>query len=101
MYEQCCPCYLTTLLSCRANVNSHSTRQTSNLDFNVPKHGIEKFKESFSYQAPSLWNNLPISIRNAISIQSFKSSLKMYLCLHLVIILSTIIICSMLYVHLV
>ena len=73
------PCYLTTLLSCRANINSHSTRQTSNLDFNVPKHGIEKFKESYPYQAPSLWNNLSISIRNAISIQSFKSLLKMYL----------------------
>ena len=63
------PCYLKTLLSCRANVNSHSTRQTSNLNFNVPKHGIEKLKESYSYQAPSLWNNVPISIRNAISIQ--------------------------------
>ena len=57
------PCYLKTLLSCRANVNSHSTRQTSTLDLNVSKHETEKFKESYSYQAPSLWNNLPISIK--------------------------------------
>ena len=36
-------------------------------------------ERSFSYQAPSVWNSLPPSIRNAPSISAFKSNLKTHL----------------------
>ena len=34
---------------------------------------------SFSVAAPTLWNTLPVSLRNTDSILTFKSSLKTYL----------------------
>ena len=34
---------------------------------------------AFSVAAPKLWNGLPISIRNATSIECFKSNLKRFL----------------------
>ena len=34
---------------------------------------------AFSVAAPKLWNSLPISIRNATSIECFKSNLKRFL----------------------
>ena len=33
-------------------------------------------QRSFSYQAPVIWNQLPVSVRHSISVSSFKSSLK-------------------------
>ena len=34
---------------------------------------------SFSYQAPVIWNQLPVSVRHSTSVSSFKSSLKTFL----------------------
>ena len=34
---------------------------------------------SFSVAAPTLWNTLPVSLRNTDSVLTFKSSLKKYL----------------------
>ena len=37
------------------------------------------FKNSFSYDAPKLWNDLPHDIRSAPNLSCFKSRLKTYL----------------------
>ena len=37
------------------------------------------FNNSFSYDAPKLWNDLPYDIRSAPNLSSFKSRLKTYL----------------------
>ena len=47
-------------------------------------HPAGKMKKSFgdrsySVAAPTLWNTLPVSLRNTDSILTFKSSLKTYL----------------------
>ena len=34
---------------------------------------------SFSYQAPVIWNQLPVSVRHSTSVSSFKSSLRTFL----------------------
>ena len=34
---------------------------------------------SFSYQAPVIWNQLPVSVRRSTSVSSFQSSLKTFL----------------------
>ena len=36
-------------------------------------------QRSFSYQAPVIWNQLPVSVRHSTSVSSFKSSLKTFL----------------------
>ena len=36
-------------------------------------------QRSFSYQAPLIWNQLPVSVRHSTSVSSFKSSLKTFL----------------------
>ena len=40
----------------------------------VPK--TEYIKKSFQYHGSSLWNKLPLCVRNATSLQSFKSKCK-------------------------
>ena len=36
-------------------------------------------QRAFSYQAPVIWNQLPVSVRHSTSVSSFKSSLKIFL----------------------
>ena len=36
-------------------------------------------QRSFSYQAPVIWNQIPVSVRHSTSVSSFKSSLKTFL----------------------
>ena len=36
-------------------------------------------QRSFSYQAPVIWNQLPVSVRHSTSVSSFKSSLKTFI----------------------
>ena len=61
-----------------------STRR-SKLFLQVPSYcaSIHKskvhFNNSFSYDAPKLWNDLPYDIRSAQNLSSFKSRLKTYL----------------------
>ena len=64
-----------------------STRRSNpkNLFLQVPSYcaSIHKskvhFNNSFSYDAPKLWNDLPYDIRSAPNLSSFKSRLKTYL----------------------
>ena len=51
---------------------------------NVPKVRCPTFGgRSFSYMAPTLWNALPLSIRSAPELDTFKSKLKTHLfCQH-------------------
>ena len=64
-----------------------NTRRSNpkNLFLQVPSYcaSIHKskvhFNNSFSYDAPKLWNDLPYDIRSAPNLSSFKSRLKTYL----------------------
>ena len=47
--------------------------------FLIPKPNTELFKKSFTYSALVLWNNLPNSIRNSPSVNSFKVNVKQIL----------------------
>ena len=56
--------------------HNHNTRNRSNL---LPVfHRLTSTQNSFSYNAPTLWNTLPIAIQEARNIDIFKSSLKRY-----------------------
>ena len=59
------PSYLKDLINCNRNSKLY-------LPYKSTKHGIN----SFSYQAPRIWNSLPETTRNAPSLPSFKTRLK-------------------------
>ena len=70
------PTYLSDLL----HLYTPSRQLRSSADtrvFRVPSFRTKSRGQcSFSYQAPTTWNQLPASIRHASSVSSFKSSLK-------------------------
>ena len=45
----------------------------------IPKTRIDLFKSSFSFQGPIRWNSLPLDIRLATSLDSFKTRLRSFL----------------------
>jgi hypothetical protein len=73
------PLYLCDLLTLWTP--TRTTRQaTSELRFIEPTYCTEYYgSRSFSVAAPRLWNKLPLAIRTAPTIDSFKSSLKTFL----------------------
>ena len=72
------PSYLSDLISIYTPTRSlRSSADTLTL---TPPPTNRSFGErSFSFAAPSIWNNLPLSIRSSNSDSSFRSSLKTYL----------------------
>ena len=71
------PSYLRNM-SLRSDTHGYETRHASSRKLSVPKPNIEKYREAFVYQAPKLWNELPMSISEKMSLFSFKSALKMH-----------------------
>ena len=73
------PTYLSDLL----HLYTPSRRLRSSADirvFRIPSFRTKlSGQRSFSYQAPTTWNKLPTSIRDASSVSSFKVSLKISL----------------------
>ena len=73
------PSYLSDVVSfykC-ARAGLRSSKDTTRLVVNANKRAIGN--TSFSHLGPKLWNDLPIFIRNACSVQSFKKMLKTHL----------------------
>ena len=72
------PPYLSSLLS--PYKPGRSLRSEGKHLLTTPRYCLEGFgKRCFANAAPSLWNTLPISIKCAQSIDTFKSSLKTHL----------------------
>jgi len=72
------PQYLTQLI--RPYRPRRSLRSANKDLLDLPKMSLKRYGcRSFQYAAPTLWNNLPESIRSNKEFLSFKSSLKTYL----------------------
>ena len=73
------PIYLSELL--RLYSPSRQLRSSANARmFRIPSFRTKSSgQRSFSYQAPVIWNQLPVSVRHSTSVSSFKSSLKTFL----------------------
>ena len=52
------------------------TRNYNTLNVVPPKPNIECFKKCFMFSAAQVWNKLPDSLKNAVSVNSFKLSYK-------------------------
>ena len=72
------PTYLSELLT--QYIPKRLLRSSSNYLLTVPKSRKYSFGDrAFSSAAPKLWNNLPLYIKTAESVDIFKSKLKTYL----------------------
>ena len=72
------PTYLSELLSVRNA--SRTTRSAGEMLLDIPKSNTKSWGDrSFAVCAPRLWNGLPLFVRSAESVSSFKSTLKSHL----------------------
>ena len=74
------PTYLSDRISIKSN-SLYNLRSTGKLLLDHPKGKMltTSGARSFSAAAPKLWNELPVELRQATSLNSFKSRLKTYL----------------------
>ena len=73
------PIYLSNKIKHISENNPYQLRNAIKGDLHIPKTRTELFKKSFSYSAPTLWNSLPIEVRNEKTIPTFKDQLKLLL----------------------
>ena len=72
------PEYLSELVSIRKSYRK--LRSSSQILLRVPVSRLKSYGDcAFSVAAPTLWNRLPADIRNASSLENFKSVLKTHL----------------------
>ena len=71
------PVYLHSMLS--TLIPSRSLRSNNDNSLLVPRLKTNTGARAFHSCAPSLWNNLPLSVRSAILIATFKKHLKTHL----------------------
>mgnify|MGYP000604107356 FL=1 len=67
------PTYLFDIFTFTSNVHERNLRSTSQLQLYSPKPKSELFRRSFSYSGSSIWNKIPYYIKNANSVNAFKS----------------------------
>ena len=85
IYHKLAPVYLQDLVSFRSASTSSSTRRlrsaaTAHLQLCPGPRTVTRYGDrAFSSIAPQLWNNLPVDIRSAPSLDSFKTMLKTHL----------------------
>ena len=54
----------------------HSKYSTSRLDFTIPKPRIDLYKTSIAFSGSHLWNSLPLEIKTAPTLPTFKKRLR-------------------------
>ena len=70
------PQYLIALL--KNYEPSRNLRSQNQLLLEIPNYKTTVARRSFSFQAPKIWNDIPIEIKSKNSLASFKKSLKNY-----------------------
>ena len=71
------PVYLRSFIA--TSLPSHSLRSNRGITLSVPRIRTNICARAFSSCSPSLWNNLPLSVRSATSVATFRRRLKTYL----------------------
>ena len=71
------PCYITELLITHSP--TRSLRSGDAIVLKIPKTRSKYGRRAFSHSGPTLWNQLPMDIRQCQTVQTFKSKLKTHL----------------------
>lgn len=72
------PSYLRERFEFLHSSNTFSLRSSDNLSLKTPSHCSSFYDKSFTVQAVRLWNSLPVDIRQAPSLHTFKTKLKLF-----------------------
>ena len=61
------------------DIHQYSTRSANVYGIFIPHRNLSKGQEAISYASARLWNEIPIEIRRAQSLETFKRELKGHL----------------------
>ena len=67
-----CPDYLKNYDSYTSDVSCRDTRSTNCNQLYTPKPNCELFHKSFMYSGAAIWNSLPLHVKHATSVNTFK-----------------------------
>lgn len=70
------PGYLKKRFEYNANSHEFSLRSSYTLSLNMPTHSTDFYDLSFTVHATRLWNSLPIAVRTAKTLETFKKHVK-------------------------
>ena len=70
------PTYMKEMFVKTSDLHTYSTRSATSGGFHPPHRKLNIGKASFSYRGAHVWNQLPVEIREAQSLENFKNSLK-------------------------
>ena len=73
------PSYRIDRIEYSSNYNCYQTRLSNTSMLYVPKPRIEKFRQSFQYVGPILYNGLPKDVKGSTSLHGFKKNVKVAL----------------------
>ena len=76
-FNKSAPDYLQSILT--LHIPTRTLRSTNFHTLQVPRVRHSWGERAFSHMGPKLWNNLPITLRQNPSLESFKSELKSHL----------------------
>ncbi len=68
------PSYLNEMFKTNSQIHTHNTRNNKSLY--LPKHNLVTRQETFKFIGIKLWENLTNNIKEALSVDSFKSKYK-------------------------
>ncbi|CAK1577919.1 unnamed protein product [Parnassius mnemosyne] len=78
LFNPSTPHYLKDRFQYLSLTHNRFLRSSVNLSLSTPSHSSSFFKKSFTVTAVRLWNSLPLHIRRAQSLHSFKCLVKSY-----------------------
>ena len=61
------------------SIHNHNTRSKSNNNCYIPQVRTRLGASSLNYKSPIIWNQVPIEIKNCLSLNIFKSNYRTYL----------------------
>ena len=66
------PSYMEDMFTFTSEIRDRVTRGNSQHNLYVPKPNLEVFRSSVQYRGACLWNSLPLQIKSATTLSSFK-----------------------------
>jgi hypothetical protein len=73
IFHDLAPDYLKDSFVTTSSIHTRDLRSASNQQLYIPRPNTEMFKKSFTYSGSHIWNSLPLHVKNAQSVESFKT----------------------------
>ena len=71
------PHYLCNDVTMHVDIHGYDTRSAENMDLYLPSCSKEIYKRSFLYKGSSLWNQLPSTLKDSMSLNEFKRNYRL------------------------